>query len=95
MSKGTIPKDQGGPSAQRIDASVGGNSNLLVSAFVTKRSSSSDQWRYSLVVLNQDDDSNGSWDPTAIDATIEFRGKQAKYTFPVGVTTLWWYAAPE
>ncbi|KAH9920959.1 glycoside hydrolase superfamily [Fomitopsis serialis] len=95
MSKGTIPKDKGGPSAQRIDASVGGNSNLLVSAFVTKRSSSSDQWRYSLVVLNQDDDSNGSWDPTAIDATIEFRGKQAKYTFPVGVTTLWWYAAPQ
>ena len=27
-------------------------------------------------------------------ATIEFRGQQATYTFPVGVTTLWWYAAP-
>ena len=25
--------------------------------------------------------------------TIEFRGKQATFTFPVGVTTLWWYAA--
>ena len=24
--------------------------------------------------------------------TIEFRGQQATYTFPVGVTTLWWYA---
>ena len=24
--------------------------------------------------------------------TIEFRGRQATYTFPVGVTTLWWYA---
>ena len=24
--------------------------------------------------------------------TIEFRGMQATYTFPVGVTTLWWYA---
>ena len=53
MSKGTIPKDKGGPSAQRICASVGGNSNLVVSAFVTKRVSSSDWWRYSLVVLNQ------------------------------------------
>ena len=53
MSKGTIPKDKGGPSAQRIGASVGGNSNPVVSAFVTKRVSSSDWWRYSLVVLNQ------------------------------------------
>lgn len=24
--------------------------------------------------------------------TIEFRGMQATYTFPVGVTTLWWFA---
>ncbi|KAI0731536.1 hypothetical protein C8Q72DRAFT_793862 [Fomitopsis betulina] len=53
-----------------------------------------------------DDKNNGSWDPVDIAATIEFRGKQvwlanfyvssqARYTFPVGVTTLWWYAAPE
>ena len=27
--------------------------------------------------------------------TIEFRDMQAQYTFPVGVTTLWWYAANE
>ena len=27
--------------------------------------------------------------------TIEFRDMQATYTFPVGVTTLWWYAPNE
>lgn len=40
----------------------------------------------------RDDRPDGSWDPTPIQTTIEFRGKQARYTFPVGVTTLWWYA---
>jgi hypothetical protein len=29
-----------------------------------------------------------------VQATIEFRDTQATYTFPVGVTTLWWYAPP-
>ncbi|KAI0734077.1 glycoside hydrolase superfamily [Fomitopsis betulina] len=94
-SKAVIPRDSGGPFGQRIGVSVGGNQNLVVSAFVTKRTSSSGWWRYSLVVLNQDDKNNGSRDPVDIAATIEFRGKQARYTFPVGVTTLWWYAAPE
>ncbi len=27
--------------------------------------------------------------------TIEFRDMQATYTFPVGITTLWWYAPNE
>jgi len=94
-SKAIIPKDSGGPFGQRIASTVNGNTNLVVSAFVTHRVSSSDWLRYSLVVLNQNDDNNGSWDPVDIAATIEFRGQQAKYTFPVGVTTLWWYAAPE
>ncbi|KAH9947622.1 glycoside hydrolase superfamily [Amylocystis lapponica] len=97
IAKATIPKDAGGPSAQRISSSVGGSKDwgLVVSAFVTRRSSSSDWNRYSIVVLNWDDSPNGSWDPTPIKTTIEFRGKQATYTFPVGVTTLWWYAAQQ
>ncbi|KZT69689.1 glycoside hydrolase family 30 protein [Daedalea quercina L-15889] len=94
-SKAVVPKDSGGPFGQRIGVSVGGNQALVVAAFVTRRASSSDWWRYSLVVLNQNDDNNGTWDPVDISATIEFKGKQASYTFPVGVTTLWWYAAPE
>lgn len=40
------------------------------------------------------DNTNGNWNPQEITATIEFRGAQASYTFPVGVTTLWWYAPP-
>ncbi|OSX61841.1 glycoside hydrolase family 30 protein [Postia placenta MAD-698-R-SB12] len=94
-SKAILPKDSGGPFGQRIEVAVNGNQNLVVSAFVTHRVSSSDWLRYSLVVLNQNDDNNGSWDPVNIEATIEFRGQQATYTFPVGVTTLWWYAASE
>ncbi|EPT00467.1 hypothetical protein FOMPIDRAFT_88424 [Fomitopsis schrenkii] len=52
-SKAVIPRDPGGPFGQRIGVSVSGNQNLVVSAFVTKRASSSDWWCYSLVVLNQ------------------------------------------
>jgi hypothetical protein len=37
-----------------------------------------------------DTDSNGNWSPQTVKTTIEFRGQQATYTFPVGVTTLWW-----
>lgn len=39
-----------------------------------------------------DDSASTTWDPVPVAATIEFRGMQASYTFPVGVTTLWWYA---
>jgi hypothetical protein len=31
----------------------------------------------------------------AADPQIEFRDMQATYTFPVGVTTMWWYAPDE
>ncbi|OSX61843.1 glycoside hydrolase family 30 protein [Postia placenta MAD-698-R-SB12] len=92
-SKAILPKDKGGPLGRHIKVDVGGNQNLVVSFFVTERTSSSDWNRYSLVVLNQRND--GKWDPVGIKATIEFRGKQATYTFPVGVTTVWWYAAPQ
>jgi len=94
-SKAVIPKDVGGAWGQRIGVTVGGTLNwaLQVGAYVTTRVSSSDWLRYSLVVLNWDD-SIGGWNPTPVTTTIEFRGMQATYTFPVGVTTLWWYAPP-
>ncbi|KAI0661979.1 glycoside hydrolase [Cubamyces menziesii] len=93
-SKAILPRDVGGPWGKRIGVSVGGNLNwaLRVGAFVTGRANSNDWLRYSLVVLNWDDNVNGSWKPTPVKTTIEFRGKQATYTFPVGITTLWWYA---
>ncbi|KAI0369366.1 glycoside hydrolase [Pilatotrama ljubarskyi] len=93
-SKAVLPRDRNGPFGQRISVSVGGNLSglLLASGFVTGRVSSSDWRRYSLVIMNWDDNQDGTWNPTPIQATIEFRGMQATYTFPVGVTTLWWYA---
>ncbi|KAJ7657870.1 glycoside hydrolase [Mycena polygramma] len=94
-SKAVLPKDPGGAWGKRIGVTVGGTLNwaLVVGAYVTPRVSSTDWLRYSLVVLNWDD-SIGGWNPTPVASTIEFRGMQAKYTFPVGVTTLWWYAPP-
>ncbi|KAF7373313.1 Glucan endo-1,6-beta-glucosidase [Mycena sanguinolenta] len=94
-SKAIIPKDVGGAFGQRIGVTVGGELNwaLIVGAYVTTRVNPTDWLRYSLVVLNWDD-SIGGWNPTDVTATIEFRGMQATYTFPVGVTTLWWYAPP-
>ncbi|KZV72582.1 glycoside hydrolase family 30 protein [Peniophora sp. CONT] len=91
------PKDVGGPYGQRIEVTLGGSMSwaLRVTAFVTERISSSDWNRYSIVVLNWDDSSSTTFNPVDVTATIEFRGKQATYTFPVGVTTLWWYAAAE
>ncbi|KAL1740014.1 glycoside hydrolase family 30 protein [Schizophyllum fasciatum] len=94
VSKATIPKDAGGPMARRIGTTVGGSLNwgLVVSAYVTERVNKADWLRYSLVVLNWADNINGAWNPQPIQTTIEFRGQQATYTFPVGLTTLWWYA---
>ena len=40
----------------------------------------------------RDDSADSGWNPQPVSATIEFRGMQATYTFPVGVMTLWWYA---
>ncbi|KAH8115004.1 glycoside hydrolase [Phellopilus nigrolimitatus] len=93
-SKAILPKDSGGPFGQRIGVTVGGSMSwaLIVGAYVTGRVSSSDWNRYSLVVLNWADNTNGSWNPQPVQTTIEFRSMQATYTFPVGVTTLWWYA---
>ncbi|EAU87747.2 glycosyl hydrolase family 30 [Coprinopsis cinerea okayama7 len=64
---------------------------LRVGAYVTYRAKSTDWLRYSLVVLNWND-SVGGWNPQDVTATIEFRGKRVTFTFPVGITTLWWYA---
>lgn len=95
-SKAILPRDSGGPWGQRIGVSVGGSLDwaLVVGAYVTGRVSSTDWNRYSIVVLNWDDSASTTWDPLPVTATIEFRGMQATYTFPVGLTTLWWYATP-
>ncbi|KAI0333703.1 glycoside hydrolase [Cubamyces sp. BRFM 1775] len=92
--KAILPRDVNGPFGQRLHLTIGGAraQGLIATAFVTGRVNPSDWNRYSLVVLNWDDSPNGSWNPTPIQTTIEFRGMQATYTFPVGVTTLWWYA---
>ncbi|KAI0631958.1 glycoside hydrolase [Trametes polyzona] len=94
-SKAILPRDLDGPFGRRIEATVddGLASNLQVTAYVTGRSNSSEYRRYSLVVLNWDDKKdNGTWDARSVEGTIGFRGLRATYTFPVGVTTLWWYA---
>ncbi|KAF8517702.1 glycoside hydrolase superfamily [Hysterangium stoloniferum] len=92
-SRAVLPKDPGGPFAQRIGVTVGGSHNwaLRVGAYSTRRAKSTDPKRWTIVVLNWNDQSNGKWKPTSVSSTIEFRGKQAKFTFPVGITTLWWF----
>ncbi|KAK2465514.1 hypothetical protein APHAL10511_002406 [Amanita phalloides] len=94
-SKAIIPRDQNGPFGQRMKVNLDGDLNwaLRVGAYVTRRIDPSDWLRYSLVVLNWCD-SDGGWNPQPVQATINFQGKQATYTFPVGVSTLSWYAPP-
>lgn len=77
-SKAIIPKDAGGPWGMKIGVSLGGPSNwtLRVGAYMTGRAKSSDWSRYSLVVLNWDDNSTVSWNPTPVETTIEFHGRQ-------------------
>ncbi|KZO96858.1 glycoside hydrolase family 30 protein [Calocera viscosa TUFC12733] len=91
-SRAVVPKDSSGPFGQRIGSSINGNLNyeLIVSAYKTGRSAAADtDWnRYSLVVLNWNDQTNAG----PVTTTIEFRGLQATYSFPIGVTTLWWFA---
>ena len=96
-SKAIIPKDVNGPFGKRIGVTVAGSEiwALRVGAYVTGRVNPSDWLRYAIVVLNWNDGATSTWNPQPVTATIEFRGQQAKYTFPVGVTTLWWYAAPQ
>ncbi|KAJ7142496.1 glucan endo-1,6-beta-glucosidase [Mycena epipterygia] len=86
-SKAILPKDDGGPWGQRIKVSVGGSLSwaLRVGAYATGRASSSDWTRYALVVMNWYDNASSGGDPVPVTATIEFRGTQATYTFPVGV----------
>ncbi|KAJ7709550.1 glycoside hydrolase superfamily [Mycena rosella] len=94
--KAIAPKDVGGAFAQRIAVTVGGTFSwaLRVSAYVTPRLLPTDKTRYSLVVLNWRDyvTSVPGGNATAQPTTINFRGVQATYTFPVGLTTLSWYA---
>lgn len=77
-SKAVLPKDVGGPWGKRVGVSVGGSLSftLTVGAYVTGRVSSTDWLRYSIVVLNANDNNNGSWDPVPVQTTIEFRGMQ-------------------
>ncbi|PPQ98667.1 hypothetical protein CVT26_013813 [Gymnopilus dilepis] len=93
-SKAIIPKDPGGPFGQRIGVTVQGSLSwaLVVGAYVVRRVNPSDWLQYSIVVLNWDDSASTTWNPQPVTATIEFRGMQATYTFPVGATTLWWFA---
>ena len=89
--RAVVPRDPGGPNGKRIKVTVGGDLNwtLRVQAYATGRVSSTEWQRYTIVVLNWYDFPNGQWNPTPVSATIEFRGVQAQYTFPVGITTLW------
>jgi O-glycosyl hydrolase len=89
--RATVPKDADGPSGKRMKVSVSGGNQwaLRVGGYVTGRSKDSDFDRYSLVVVNWNDGSKKS-----IKTNIEFRGMTATYDFPVGVTTLYWYASP-
>jgi len=95
-SKAVIPRDSKGQWAERIDTVVKGpqNDTIIVTAYQTPASNSADFNRYSLVVLNFDDgaSSSGGWNPQPARVTIQFRGVQASYAFPVGLTTLSWYA---
>jgi hypothetical protein len=53
-SRAVIPKDPGGPFAQRIGVTVGGSTNwaLRVGAYQTGRANPSDPKQYTIVVLN-------------------------------------------
>lgn len=53
-SKAVIPKDAGGPFGQRTGVTVSGSLGwaLRVGSYVTRRVSSTEWLRYSLVVLN-------------------------------------------
>ncbi|KAL1660359.1 glycoside hydrolase family 30 protein [Schizophyllum commune] len=89
LSKAILPKDAGGPFGKRIGVSVTGDQSwaLVVGAFLTERGVANEPSRYSLVVLNWE---YFLWLTILHQATILFKGKQVKYTFPVGVSTLFW-----
>ena len=37
--------------------------------------------------MNYNDGGDAGWNPQSVKSTIEFRGVQAEFTFPVGITT--------
>lgn len=91
--RATLPTSLLGQSGKRISSTIGGTWNwaLRANAFVTPAGKGKD--RYSLLVLNwYDNASPGPINPVDVTTTINFRGLQANYTFPVGVTTLSWLA---
>ncbi|KAL1725970.1 glycoside hydrolase family 30 protein [Schizophyllum commune] len=77
VSKATIPKDVGGPMGRRIGTTVSGSLG----------------WGLVTTGFVTERVNKADWQRYSLVTTIEFRGKQAIFTFPVGVTTLWWYAA--
>ncbi|KAH9031898.1 hypothetical protein EDB85DRAFT_1890919 [Lactarius pseudohatsudake] len=70
-----LPSDVNGPWDQRIDMTVNGS---IASAHCP---------RYSIVALYWGDSASTIWNPQTIITTIKFRGMQAAFPFPVGVTT--------
>ncbi|KAJ7041903.1 glycoside hydrolase family 30 protein [Mycena alexandri] len=78
-----LPNGPGGSFGQLIKSTVSGSSaaHLRVNAYATPGANATAPTRYSLHVL-----SNGGA------STVQFRGKQLSYSFPMGVTTLHFYA---
>jgi hypothetical protein len=70
--KATAPRDVNGPAGTRIGASVSGGEGwaLRVSAYETGRANAKDWTRYSLVVLNWNDEQGGKFKPQAIKTSI-------------------------
>ncbi|KAJ7500442.1 glycoside hydrolase family 30 protein [Mycena galericulata] len=81
-ARAVIPRDAGGPFGRLIKSTVTPD-NLRVNAYATGRASTADPTRYSLHVLNVAD--TGTY-------TIAFRGKQLSYSFPMGLSTIGFYA---
>jgi len=91
-NKAILPVDTGGPAGERIQSWITGSSTsglFLVTTYRTLRTKATDPKRYTMVVLNGVD--SGS-NPGPVECNIQFRGKYLTYTFPVGLTTLSWYA---
>ncbi|KAJ6606021.1 glycoside hydrolase superfamily [Mycena vulgaris] len=85
-ARAVLPRDTGGPFGRLIKSSIApGNhtAHLRVNAYATARANATDPTRYSLHVLNTA--GAGSY-------SVAFRGKQLSHTFPMGISTLWFYA---
>ncbi|KAI5118210.1 hypothetical protein M0805_004700 [Coniferiporia weirii] len=90
-SKAILPLSSGGPFGQRIGVGITGDeaSSLTIGAYATNQTTSNPNStgneRYSLVVMNSGNN--------ALKAAIKFRGQTAVYSFPVGLTTMTWFAS--